>query len=274
MKKKLLNLILKCTSVLFGFIKVTVRFMPDRVKAQFAEKMIFLGRLDFPIAEIKLLISTSYSLVRLRSCSKEKHTVNWINTFSIGDVFYDIGANVGTYSLIASKLGKCDMIFAFEPVPGTFYELLSNLKLNQASNITACNICLSDTNSTSIFQLSSDLPGGALHDGINSNQAGNTTNFICPTLTIDNFIEINNYRKPNHLKIDVDGAELNILKGAVKTLAYEELKSIQIEIDELSDSNIEINSILNSNGFIIDTKNFKSPNCMSTYDALFKKRIL
>lgn len=274
MKKRILNLILKCTGVFFGFIKVTLRYMPDRVKAQFAERMKFYGKLDFVLNNIFLEISSNYSLVRLRSSSKEKHTVNWIKTFSEGEVFYDIGANVGAYSLIASKIGKCYMIFAFEPVPGTFYELLSNIKLNRASNITACNICLSDTNSTTIFQLSSDLPGGALHDGINSNQADNTTNFICPTITLDNFIEINNYRKPNHLKIDVDGAELNILKGAVKTLAYEDLKTIQIEIDELSDSNIEINKILNSNGFIIDIKNFKSPNCTSTYDALFKKHIL
>lgn len=268
MKKKLLNLILKCTSALFGFIKVTISFMPDRVKAQFAEKMIFLGRLDFLIAEINLLISSSYSLVRLRSCSKEKHTVNWINTFSEGDVFYDIGANVGAYSLIASKLGKCEKVYSFEPVPGTFHELLLNTKLNGVDNILACNLCLSDSNSTSIFRLSSDLPGGALHTGINSDTNNVTSSFVCSTITLDNFIQINAADIPNHIKIDVDGAELSILKGAKNTLANNLVKTIQIEMDENGEDYNQILNLLNNAGFSINEKFFKDQGNI-VYDALF-----
>lgn len=271
MNKILIELTLKCTNVLFDFINIIIKYMPVRVKAQFVEKLIFFSRLDFSKADIKLIISSNYSLVRLRSCSKEKHTVNWINTFSLGEVFYDIGANVGAYSLIASKFGKCDKIYSFEPVPGTFHELLTNIKLNNISNILACNICLSNSNSISTFRLSSNLPGSALHAGINSAVVESENIFLCATVTLDNFIDINKAKMPNHLKIDVDGAELSILKGAIKTLASKELKSLQIEIDESSHTYNEIISILNINNFKIIEKYYKDEKSNSSYDAIFKK---
>src|SRR5262249_39850053 len=88
--------------------------------------------MDYARHPIQLLLSSTEMGVRLVSAEKEPFTVEWIEqSIKPGDVFYDIGANVGAYSLIAAKNTRNRArVFAFEPSPASYVDLSRNVALN------------------------------------------------------------------------------------------------------------------------------------------------
>src|SRR5690348_17425764 len=88
--------------------------------------------LDYDPHPIRLLVSSREIGLRLVSAEKEPFTVEWLErSLEPGQVFYDIGANVGAYSLIAAKTtANRARIFAFEPSPASFLDLCRNVSLN------------------------------------------------------------------------------------------------------------------------------------------------
>src|SRR5262245_38910705 len=93
-------------------------------------------RMDYEGAEILLRRSAPKIELRLRSVAKEPWTVKWIETFLPGDVFYDVGANVGAYSLPAAKANAGAVpVVAFEPSAPTYHDLCVNIALNGCDEI-------------------------------------------------------------------------------------------------------------------------------------------
>src|SRR5581483_11849042 len=122
--------------------------------------------LDYAAHRILLLASSAEIGVRLRSVEKEPFTVEWIEqSLRPGDVFYDIGANVGSYSLIAAKTtGNRARIYAFEPAPASFLDLTRNFEMNACAEcVVSLPVALWSENQ--ILSLSSSLPvaGAAGH---------------------------------------------------------------------------------------------------------------
>ncbi len=122
-----------------------------------------------------------------------------------GGVFYDIGANVGFYSLLASTLIGHGKVFAFEPwYPNVVY-LKKHLSLNRINNVEAFEIAISDRVGTLFFAAEETGAMGHLQP---------TGSFQVATFTIDSLIFEKGLPAPSHIKMDIEGEELKALMGA------------------------------------------------------------
>lgn len=195
---------------------------------------------------------------------KEPETIEWIDTFKPGDFFWDIGANVGIYSIYA---GMRDIhTLAFEPHFANYQQLCISTGLNELQD-TITPLCVAFSNAKSI---------GAIH--LASTEVGTSMSSFGQALDfrgrpyqasfrqgmmaydIDSFIEDFKVAIPTHIKIDVDGLELSIIQGARKTLANPKLQSVSVELIETDVMQVaEVTSILNAAGlhFIHKKQNSK-----------------
>lgn len=126
-----------------------------------------------------------------------------------GYVAYDIGANVGFFSLLFSRLvGKTGIVYAFEPDPKNCYYLRKNLEINKITNVKILSLALYSVEGYETF----------FSPTSHSAHIGGSGDFIVRVDTVDNLIERGLVRIPDVVKIDAEGAELEILKGMDKTL--------------------------------------------------------
>lgn len=138
------------------------------------------------------------------------------------DVFADIGANIGSYTILASgHIGAKS--FSFEPVPSTFFHLKNNVLINNLlDKVSAFNVGLGSEQGNIEFTSSLDTVN---HVAIK----GEPDTIKVPIETFDNVFE--NQKLPILLKIDVEGFETEVIKGASKALAQNDLKAIIIELN-------------------------------------------
>src|SRR5690348_12226910 len=107
-----------------------------------------VARVDYPSAEIWIYVSSEIERkYRVRSCRKEPWTVQWLEReVTPGDVLYDVGANVGTFSLVAA-VARGASVVAFEPGYANYARLCENLALNSCSDrVLTVPLALSDSN--------------------------------------------------------------------------------------------------------------------------------
>lgn len=142
-------------------------------------------------------------------------------------ILFDVGANEGGYSLAAARILKGWKIYAFEPAPKTFAKLQQVIK--GASNINIHNIGLSSKAGQANLNFNEDVTGlaslyerGVLKDI-------NTASVPINLDTLDGFCERNAIKKINFLKLDVEGHELEVLKGARSMLKNRAIDFIQFE---------------------------------------------
>lgn len=222
-----------------------------------------IKKMDYKKHDIFLNINSDIeSYLRLHSCEKEPEMITWIEDFlKDGDAFYDIGANVGAYSLIASKCfdGKVK-VYAFEPGFMTFVELCRNIITNKCQDsITPLQIALSDKTTIDVFNYNNLTPGGALHAfGEPLDYRGDvfTPVFRQQVLSyrIDDLVRQFGLQMPNHIKIDVDGIEYNILEGAGEILKKATLRSVMVELEEDSQKGDKIIQLMSQSGFRVHSK--------------------
>jgi len=131
----------------------------------------------------------------------------------------DVGANIGLYSLLfCKKIGDKGKVFSFEPSPETFFRLKQNVNLNQFKNIKMYNIGLSDRKTKSKFYLCED----EAYSSLGTKPMMPIINEIEIELTtIDEFLKKENIKNVDIIKIDTEGADYLVLKGAEKLLASE-----------------------------------------------------
>lgn len=195
--------------------------------------------------------------------TKEPETIEWIDGFQEGEVLWDIGANVGIYSVYAGC--KSVTVVAFEPSSANYFILNRNINRNRLSKkVFAYPIALSNENTLGLFQMNADLPGGALNyfskEDISEIQAGTKSIPVnirqaMISYSIDEFIAQFNPPFPNYIKLDVDGIEDKIIDGARDSLKDKRLKSILVELDESNDDFVNyIQSRLEVVGFILEKK--------------------
>ncbi len=131
-----------------------------------------------------------------------------------GQVFFDIGANVGYYSILASKIvGQKGTVLAFEPVIRNLAYLQQHVILNKASNVKILPFACSNENGTARFSLG---PNSAM-GGLISDNAQNAGDILVPTIKLDKITEELSIA-PDVMKIDVEGAESNVLRGGMELL--------------------------------------------------------
>ena len=218
-----------------------VNRLPVRVHVIIKSNSVVLRKMDYQRHDILLHVDSDIEHgVRLISCQKEPETIEWIETFfNEGDTFFDIGANVGAYSLVASKFCHDNIkVYSFEPGFMTFPQLCKNIIANGCvDSIVPLQVALSDKTALDVFNYHNLIPGGAIHAlGKPIDYKGDVFEpvFKQPVLSlrIDDLIKHFQIPVPNHMKIDVDGIEFDVLRGADKTLESPLVKSIILELEE------------------------------------------
>jgi len=150
-----------------------------------------------------------------------------------GDIFVDVGANIGIFSLIASELvGKKGLVYAFEPCPVTYRRLKHNIKLNNFYNIYCHQLALSDNNCQQSIILS--LDGFDAWNSLAKPAMGESfSSEIINTMRWDDFVIQHQLQdKVSLMKIDVEGWESYVLSGGMETLSREDAPVLLIEFTE------------------------------------------
>lgn len=224
--------------------------LPGKVAAGLLEHSLSVRKLDFPAQDIFLVVSSQETVMRLKSVSKEPFTVEWIERWvRPGEVFYDIGANVGPYSLIAAKAAGA-RVYAFEPAAPNYHDLCRNIALNRCDeSIAAFPVALWNETAVVPFAYRVLQTGVAMHSmGEDLQDAALRQPVLARRL--DDFIATFDVPVPQHAKIDVDGPELKVLQGASETLRDPTWRSILVEIDVgQGPQNEAIASLLRDCGF-------------------------
>ncbi len=135
-----------------------------------------------------------------------------ITEFVKGRTFFDIGANIGIYTLALSKIAK--YIYAFEPERTNYKRLVRNLNINSIANAKAIRKALSNQNSNNL-PLYIHKNNKGLHSTVIP--LSNKTQII-KAVTLDHFVKVNKIKDIGLIKIDTEGGELNVLTGAQKTI--------------------------------------------------------
>ena len=186
--------------------------------------------------ELKLFVPDELNDWRaITFASKEPETLAWIDTFENSSVFWDVGANIGLYSIYAAEKKSCKVV-AIEPSIFNLEILAKNIALNKAERlVTIFPIALTNQNSQGLFSMSSDEVGGALSTfgkeyGYDGKKLDFKFQFQGIGMRMDNAVDLWGLDQPDYLKVDVDGIEHLVLEGFGEKL--KKVKSLLIEVNK------------------------------------------
>lgn len=167
---------------------------------------------------------------------KEPETIAWIDQLGSDAVLWDVGANVGMFSLYAAATRRC-RVMAFEPSASNYAVLTRNVQMNALNDlVTAYCLALAGETSIGVMNLDSSAMGSAMTQfgkpGDKSRYSSSDRRLTHGMVgfTIDEFVERFAPQLPTHIKIDVDGLELPILRGGVRTLGAPAVQSVIVEL--------------------------------------------
>ncbi|MGE0043173.1 MAG: FkbM family methyltransferase [Vicinamibacterales bacterium] len=238
-----------------------VNRLPARVRLSLRSQTRLLRRLDYPKAEIVIHADSEQEFWRrANSCTKEPEMAAWIEgTFRPGDVFYDVGANIGAYSLVAAKAFQGQVrVYAFEPAAFNYAQLCRNVYVNAVSDcVSPMPVALSDRTVLDWFNYATITAGGAFHAfGAPLDYTGQAFEpvFRQPVISyrIDDLVELFGVPAPTHLKIDVDGIEFQVLKGADRVLHH--VRSVMLELNRRDASADDVARYLAEKGLTLHSR--------------------
>lgn len=241
----------------------------EGISQDFGAAFITISKMGTEQLPLKVEVVSSFEKVRVDSAGvKDPEIIKWIETyFSRGDVFYDVGANIGMFSIFAAKFLRHECtVYAFEPEALNFAKLNKNIFFNQMSS-TIVSACVAITNEISFGPLyihpqkkgrinstTGLLPGTSLHSF--KKFTDYTGNHFDPVhqqgvigVTLDSLWQTFDLSFPSHVKIDVDGLEKEVIEGAKQTLKDERLKSVMLEICPARGYEDYVHNSLNNSGF-------------------------
>lgn len=161
------------------------------------------------------------------------------------DVIIDIGANIGNVGIKAASLNKSNKVFAIEAHPKIYYYLLKNIELNNLTNIVAFNFAVGNSNSGSI-----SFTDG-ISDDINCVNVNSTSGINVEIRTLDSII---NQANIDFMKIDVEGYELEVFRGAHNSLLATNcimFESWENHYNRYGTTSLEVHDYLRNYGFSI-----------------------
>jgi len=164
---------------------------------------------------------------------------HWFN-IEKGGVFVDVGSNIGFYSLLLSD--KASWVLAFEPCLTTFLTLEHNLLLNKSDNVLSYHIALSDINGNGLLNITD-------HSGHNSLKSISDKVLRKEEIFLKRFDDLKlSLDRIDLVKIDVEGAELDVLNGMVDSIK----KYSPNLIVEIKEPNVEgVQSFFDDNGYTV-----------------------
>ena len=187
----------------------------------------------------------------LRGTYHESETATLIGLINPGDVVYDIGAHVGYYTLVAAQAAGDGRVIAFEPLELNRKTLRKHIEVNGIGNITVLPYAVSCTSGIEQFDLAGGTGRGQLSTG---------GKLAVEVKTIDELYSSGTIPPPNLIKMDIEGAEVSALKGAVRVI---EACSPRIFLaTHGAEIRRECEEFLRSHGY--DLKNFRSSDIIAT----------
>ena len=224
--------------------------------------------IDIEGHKIKVFIPSNLAEWRASNLEeKEPETIEWINNFeldkNIESIFWDIGANIGLYSLYAAKShGKNLKIISFEPSVLNLNILARNISVNNFENEILINqIPITNKKNSFLFMKETFLEEGASLStyGEDYNFEGKKFNskmkYKIFGTSLDYYIENKILDIPKYIKIDVDGIEHLILETSLKALKTDLVKSILVEVNEnFEDQKNRIENIMHKCNFSLKKK--------------------
>lgn len=135
-----------------------------------------------------------------------------------GDVVIEAGANLGSETILLSKLVGEGKVYGFEPNPYTFERLSINVTINDLKNVKVYDIAIGEKNGDISFNI---YPKGFCNPGMSSKymETPLTTKITVQQKTLDTFVQEQGITKLDFLKMDIQGAEMDLLNGASATIS-------------------------------------------------------
>ena len=244
----------------FALLMYRLQKLPPRSRARlqsdFAQKMIDSTlAIDTPKGRLSFVLLGKTSGGRAMSAlTRQPATIEWIDSFEPGSVFWDIGANVGVFSMYAA-LGTDTKVVAFEPAAVNYFLLAANCETNNLFNQIDCLLVgVGGQRAIDRLEVSQFRAGrsfsfhGKKDEPYNARQAS-------VVLSIDELVEDYGLPCPNYIKIDAPGASEAIIAGAERTFQRSDLRQVHLEIREQSKGSQRILDRLKQGGFAATGKN-------------------
>jgi FkbM family methyltransferase len=272
----------------FIFFKLTKRkflpFFQNFLEDSYTETKILNKNISFfvPNNLVRWRVETFHE--------KEPETLEWIDSFNDNSkiIFWDIGANIGLYSIYAALKFKNIEVVSFEPSTSNLRVLSRNISINKLENKIKINqFPLTNKENKYLIMKEGDfVEGGALNSfGENINFEGSSfaskNNYQVYGTSINYLLSNSILQIPDYIKIDVDGLEHFILEGGDKFLGNSRVKSISIEINEnFIDQYDAIHKYMNQFNFVFKHKKHNEEMFVSgspyskTYNYLFEKQLI
>lgn len=176
-----------------------------------------------------------------------------------GDTVYDVGAHVGLFTCLLAKrldeMGSSGSVVAFDPHPNNFHKLNENVDLNDIGGTVQTHRVALSNESGSVQFSTETQEAGATHGQIVTTEDVSTREVIETPVDIgDSFVRDSSRDAPDVMKIDVEGAELDVLRGLRGLLEEQKLKHVYVEIHDnhitsYGDSSDEVLEFLEDVGY-------------------------
>src|ERR671932_686799 len=156
-----------------------------------------------------------------------------------GDIVVDVGAHIGRYTIIASKrAGANGKVIAIEAHPGNYEMLNRNIELNGLTNVTTLNYAVYSKETKIKLFLPGEKSNRTIYNTLISTRATDEEKFVEVNAdTLDDLLQNNeiSHADINWIKIDVEGAELEVLKGADSIMSNSKNITLLIEVHDIED---------------------------------------
>jgi len=216
--------------------------------------------------------------------NKEPETIKFIDTMKGKKVFFDIGANIGLYSVYAAIKKPNIKVFSFEPSTANLSLLARNISINNLTKRVSIIQLPLGKRSIGVDKIREGFldEGGSMNAfgvsyGFNGKKIQTVNDYKILGSSLDYLIKIRAIPQPDYIKLDVDGIEHLILEGSLKCLKNKKLKKIIIEINENFKSQyMKILKILNANKFKVIAKEraeefYNSKKFKKTFNYIFTR---
>ncbi len=169
-----------------------------------------------PLAGTKWILTTGRNFIEGHYEPSKTETL--MNIIDSGNIVFDVGAHVGYFTLLmARKVGNCGHVYAFEPRPINLAFLKKHLRINAVTNVSVCGCCVGDAARSVSFNT---------HTGTGTGHVSDSGDLATTMIAIDDEVGCGRLPTPDVIKIDVEGLEVLVIKGALDTLATRQPKLI------------------------------------------------
>ena len=178
-----------------------------------------------------------------------EQVASFADSINEGDVVFDIGAHWGYFTLLASECsGPTGRVFAFEPLPHNLVRLRRHVDVNECDNVTVLGLAVSDRDGTDRFNTQYGSRTGHLSED------GQTE---VRTAALDGLVERGMVPPPTVMKVDVEGAEMKLLRGAESVIASAK-PLIFLSTHHFAQTKDECHEFMGDRGYALEPLNGRS----------------